>query len=147
MHRGNENEIILRMAKEVTVLGIEGAYLRGVRLEERNGAFTCTDVESWPLGGEAGETTSTADGTAAVATAAAGAWEDGGRSSSVNSAEMTVETVVEEDEPLARALRAAVKHFEQSEFTLSLPLSKLLEKSVRMPVEGGGRGERKRLEK
>jgi len=123
------------MAKEVTVLGIEGAYLRGVRLEERNGAFTCTDVESWPLGGEAGETTSTAEGTAAVATAAAGALEDGGRSSSVNSAEMTVETVVEEDKPLARALRAAVKHFEQSEFTLSLPLSKLLVKSVRMPVE------------
>ena len=123
------------MAKEVTVLGIEGAYLRGVRLEERNGAFTCTDVESWPLGGEAGETTSTAEGTAAVATAAAGALEDGGRSSSVDSAEMTVESVVEEDKPLARAFRAAAKHFEQSEFTLSLPLSKLLVKSVRMPVE------------
>ena len=37
------------MAKEVTVLGIEGAFLRGVRLEERNGAFVCTEVESWPL--------------------------------------------------------------------------------------------------
>ena len=123
------------MAKEVTVLGIEGAFLRGVRLEERNGAFTCTDVESWPLGEESGETTLTAEETAAVATAVVGALDDGGRSSSVNSAEMTVETVVEEDKPLARALRAAVKHFEQSEFTLSLPLSKLLVKSVRMPVE------------
>ena len=41
------------MAKEVTVLGIEGAFLRGVRLEERNGAFTCADVASWPLAEEA----------------------------------------------------------------------------------------------
>ena len=61
MHRGDENEIIKRMAKEVTVLGIEGAFLRGVRLEERNGAFVCADVASWPLAeeapdGDAGET-------------------------------------------------------------------------------------------
>ena len=122
------------MAKEVTVLGIESAFLRGVRLEERNGAFTCTDVESWPLGEEPAETTLTAEETAAVATAVAGALGDG-RSSSADSAEMTVETVAEEDKPLARAFRAAVKHFEQSEFILSLPLSKLLVKSVRMPVE------------
>ena len=122
------------MAKEVTVLGIEGAFLRGVRLEERNGAFTCVDVESWPLGDEPAETTLTADETAAVAAAVVGALDDG-RSSSVDSAEMTVETVAEEDKPLARALRAAAMHFEQSEFTLSLPLSKLLVKSVRMRVE------------
>ncbi|MBQ6008229.1 MAG: hypothetical protein IJL17_06805, partial [Kiritimatiellae bacterium] len=112
------------MAKEVTVLGIEGAFLRGVRLEERNGAFTCTDVESWPLGEEAGE--GNAGETPAVASA-------GETPATPNDA--PVETVVEEDKPLARALRAAVKHFEQSEFTLSLPLSKLLVKSVRMPVE------------
>ena len=42
---------------------------------------------------------------------------------------------MEEDKPLARALTAAVKHFGQSEFTLALPLSKLLLKCVRMPVE------------
>ena len=113
MHRGNENEIILRMAKEVTVLGIESAFLRGVRLEERNGAFTCTDVESWPLGEEPAETTLTAEETAAVATAVVGALDDG-RSSSADSVGMTVETVVEEDKPLARAFRAAAKHFEQT---------------------------------
>ena len=122
------------MAKEVTVLGIEGAFLRGVRLEERNGAFTCTDAASWPLGEEPAETTLTAEETAAVAAAVVGALDDG-RSSSADSAGMTVETVVEEDKPLARAFRAAAKHFEQTEFTLSLPLSKLLVKSVRMPVE------------
>ena len=122
------------MAKEVTVLGIEGAFLRGVRLEERNGAFTCAEVESWPLVVEAPETALTAEETAAVAAAVVDALDDG-RSSPVGSAEVTVETVAEEDKPLARALRAAVKHFGQSEFTLSLPLSKLLVKSVRMPVE------------
>ena len=122
------------MAKEVTVLGIEGAYLRGVRLEERNGAFTCVEVESWPLVEEAPETALTAEETAAVAAAVVDALDDG-RSSPVDSAEVTVETVSEEDKPLARALRAAVKHFGQSEFSLSLPLSKLLVKCVRMPVE------------
>ena len=122
------------MAKEVTVLGIEGAYLRGVRLEERNGAFTCVEVESWPLVEEAPETALTAEETAAVAAAVVDALDDG-RSSPVDSAEVTVETVAEEDKPLARALRAAVKHFGQSEFSLSLPLSKLLVKCVRMPVE------------
>ena len=33
------------MAKEVTVLGIEGGYLHGVRLEERNGAYECAAAE------------------------------------------------------------------------------------------------------
>ena len=37
------------MAKEVTVLGIEGGYLHGVRLEERNGAYECAAAESWPI--------------------------------------------------------------------------------------------------
>ena len=107
------------MAKEVTVLGIEGAFLRGVRLEERNGAFTCADVASWPLaeevpGGDAGETPASPPDLLE---------------------EAPVETVVEEDKPLARALREAVKHFGQTEFTLAIPLSKLLVKGMRLPVE------------
>ena len=115
------------MAKEVTVLGIEGAFLRGVRLEERNGAFTCVDVESWPLGDEAGE--GDAGETPATLT-------DAGDAPATPEDDAPVETVAEEDKPLARAFREAAKRFEQSEFTLSLPLSKLLVKSVRMPVEG-----------
>ena len=50
------------MAKEVTVLSIEGSFLRGVRLEERNGAFECADVESWPLAEEAPEAAAEASG-------------------------------------------------------------------------------------
>ena len=114
------------MAKQVTVLGIEGQFLRGVRLEERNGAFTCVDVASWPLVEEAPEAALTGEETAAAL--------DDGRSSA-GSAEVTAETVMEEDKPLARALREAAKHFGQTEFTLSLPLSKLLVKGVRMPIE------------
>ena len=118
------------MAKEVTVLGIEGAFLRGVRLEERNGAFTCTDAESWPLKEDAGgASASLADGMSA---APGGAGEAPAVPADFDA---PVETVAEEDKPLARAFREAAKRFEQSEFTLSLPLSKLLVKSVRMPVE------------
>ena len=107
------------MAKEVTVLGIEGAFLRGVRLEERNGAFTCADVASWPLAEEA------PDGDAGETPAAPPDLLE----------EAPVETVAEEDKPLARALREAVKHFGQTEFTLAIPLSKLLVKGMRLPVE------------
>ena len=107
------------MAKEVTVLGIEGAFLRGVRLEERNGAFVCADVASWPLAEES------PDGDASETPAAQPDLLE----------EAPVETVAEEDKPLARALREAVKHFGQTEFTLAIPLSKLLVKGMRLPVE------------
>ena len=112
------------MAKEVTVLSIEGSFLRGVRLEERNGAFECADVESWPLAEEAPEAAAETPGAPEEDVLAAPPSDDA-----------PVETVMEEDKPLARALTAAVKHFDQSEFTLALPLSKLLLKCVRMPVE------------
>ena len=112
------------MAKEVTVLSIEGSFLRGVRLEERNGAFECADVESWPLAEEASEAAAEASGTPEEDVLAAPVPDDA-----------PVETVFEEDKPLTRALAAAAKHFGQTEFTLALPLSKLLLKCVRMPVE------------
>ena len=136
------------MAKEVTVLGIEGAFLRGVRLEERNGAFVCAEVEAWPLvaGAEdgtsaaasAGETPATPIGEApatSIDETPAAPVGDQVASPIDFPEDAPVEAVAEEDKPLARALREAVKHFGQSEFTLSLPLSKLLVKSVRMPVE------------
>ena len=99
------------MAKEVTVLSIEGSFLRGVRLEEQNGAFECADVESWPLAEEAPET----------AAEASGAHEEGVLAAPPSD-DAPVETVMEEDKPLARALTAAVKQFGQSEFTPALPL-------------------------
>ena len=100
------------MAKEVTVLSIEGSFLRGVRLEERNGAFECADVESWPLAEEAPEAVAEASGAPEEDVLAAPPSDDA-----------PVETVMEEDKPLARALTAAVKHFGQTEFTIALPLS------------------------
>ena len=96
------------MAKEVTVLGIEGAFLRGVRLEERNGAFVCTEVESWPLVAGA------ADGTSAVAAAGetpatptetlpASPMGDQPATSADFSEEAPVEAVAEEDKACPRA--------------------------------------------
>ncbi|MBR0067608.1 MAG: hypothetical protein IJQ00_08425, partial [Kiritimatiellae bacterium] len=134
------------MAKEVTVLGIEGAFLRGVRLEERNGAFVCTEVESWPLVAGAADVTSAAASAGETPAAPMGsqpaipmgsqpATPIDSATSADFSEEAPVEAVAEEDKPLARALRAAAKHFEQSEFSLAIPLSKLLVKGVRMPVE------------
>ena len=129
------------MAKEVTVLGIEGAFLRGVRLEERNGAFVCTEVESWPLVPGAADVTSAAASAGETPAAPMGsqpaipmgsqpaipmgsqpATPIDSATSADFSEEAPVEAVAEEDKPLARALRAAAKHFEQSEFSLAIPL-------------------------
>ncbi|MBQ4198582.1 MAG: hypothetical protein II649_01750 [Kiritimatiellae bacterium] len=111
------------MAKEVTVLGIEGGFLHGVRLEERNGAYERTAAESWPL--EAAQSDAPPEGGDASEVALPGDDSDG----------KAVETVVEEDKPLARAIKAAAEFFGQNEFALSLPLSKLLVKGFGVPVE------------
>jgi len=108
------------MAKQVTVLGLEGDTLRGVRLDMVGDGFVRGPVESWPLAGqsapkgetEAAEEFAEADGDA-VAT----------------------EEVVDEDKPLARAFRAAAQVFGTNEVVLSLPLSKFLVKTVRLPAE------------
>lgn len=108
------------MAKQVTVLGLEGSTLRGVRLDVVGDGFVRGAVESWPLVEPAvpdGETSpaeeSAVDGGDAVATS----------------------VVVDEDRPLARAFRAAARTFGTNEFVLSLPLSKFLVKCVRLPAE------------
>lgn len=107
------------MAKIVTVLGIDGEFLRGVRLEEKGGGFVCAEVESWPLAADEPEASDAA--AAEILDAPAD--------------DAPVESVVEEDKPLARAFKAAAKYFGQTEFTLALPLSKLLMKGVRLPAE------------
>jgi len=111
------------MAKEVTVLGIEGGYLHGVRLEERNGAYECAASESWPI-----EDEQPAAEPEAGETSEASAQKD-------DAGEDSADAVAEEDKPLARAFKAAAEFFEQREFALTLPLSKLLVKCVRMPLE------------
>ena len=107
------------MANQVTVLGLEGDTLRGVRLEAAGEDFARASAEAWPL--------------AAQGTAEEGA-PDGGEQAAAEEASATG-TVVEEDKPLARAFRAAAVAFGTREFVLSLPLSKLLVKTVRLPME------------
>lgn len=108
------------MAKQVTVLGLEGDMLRGVRLDMVGDGFARGTVEAWPLveqvvtEGEGDPVDVQAEGReVAVAT----------------------EEVVDEDKPLARAFRAAARNFGTNEVVLSLPLSKLLVKTVRLPAE------------
>ncbi len=108
------------MAKQVTVLGLEGDTLRGVRLDAHGDGFVRGPVESWPLVASDVSTDEEVLGDGIVA--------DGG----VDSA---TETIVDEDRPLARAFRAAAKFFGTNEFVLSLPLSRLLVKTVRLPAE------------
>ncbi len=104
------------MAKQVTVLGLEGDTLRGVRLDAAGEDFVRGSAEAWPL----------------VAPEPA---DEGVPGDGEAEAEPAAETVVEEDKPLARAFRAAAMAFGTREFVLSLPLSKLLVKTVRLPVE------------
>ena len=106
------------MAKQVTVLGLEGDALRGVRLDAAGDGFVRGLAEVWPL----------------VAPVDA---EDGVPSDaeSVEPAAAATEVVADEDKPLARAFRAAAKAFGTNEFVLSLPLSKFLVRSVRLPAE------------
>lgn len=104
------------MAKQVTVLGLEGDTLRGVRLDAAGEDFARGSAEAWPL----------------VAPEPADEGAPGDEEAEETS---PAGTVVEEDKPLARAFRAAATAFGTREFVLSLPLSKLLVKTVRLPVE------------
>ena len=104
------------MAKQVTVLGLEGTVLRGVSLAVEGEHPQRGAEDFWPLtaaGDQPGEETPEET-----------AGEDA-----------PTENVAEEDKPLARAFRAAVAKFGTREFTLSLPLSRLLVKMVRLPAE------------
>ena len=107
------------MPKEVTVLGLEGSVLRGLRLEENGKQFDVAASETWsiaaaPVSPEASE--NPADGELPEDPAAAAPEET-------------------EVDRLAAAFAAAVQTFGTHEFVLSLPLSKLLVETVRVPVE------------
>ncbi|MGN0846674.1 MAG: hypothetical protein ACI4RA_04735 [Kiritimatiellia bacterium] len=108
------------MAKQVIVLGLEGSTLRGVRLDAVGDEFQRGAVEAWPLVVEEEQGDEAAEGADFTVEEEAPA---------------ATEEIADADKPLARALRAAVKAFGTHEFVLSLPLSKLLVKTVRLPVE------------
>jgi len=109
---------MFRMAKQVTVLGLADRVLRGVRLDEAGEALVRGSEEAWPLVDEPAAGEAGAEGEAGL--------EDG--------TEATAEVVVE-DRPLVRAFRAAAAAFGTREFVLSVPLSRLLVKAVRLPAE------------
>lgn len=103
------------MNKEVTVLAIEGEFLRGVRLGGDDGAWERTAEECWPLSVQADGAVEAAEGGEADAAAR--------------------EETVAADRPLVRAFREAAERFGCREFVLSLPLSSLLVKPMRIPAE------------
>ena len=106
------------MAKQVTVLGLGNEILRGVRLDEAGEALVRGSEEAWPLVDEP------ADGEGELGADA--------------SAEAPTAEVVVEDRPLVRAFKAAAARFGTREFVLSVPLSRLLVKAVRLPAEARG---------
>ena len=105
------------MAKQVTVLGLAGSVLRGVRLDEAGEALVRGAEEAWPL------VEAPAEGDA-----------DGAGEAEPAEVDATAEVVVE-DRPLVRAFRSAATAFGTREFVLSVPLSRLLVKAVRLPAE------------
>lgn len=105
------------MAKQVTVFGVEGGTLRGVRLDAAGEDFARASAEAWPL-------------------AAPAPPDDAAGDAALDAdAPPSDAAVVEEDRPLARALRAAAVAFGTREVVLSLPLAKMLVRVVRLPVE------------
>ena len=122
------------MAKEVTVLSLEGKLLRGVRLAESGGGFARQLAETWTLDPGTGEE-SGADAQDRVPPAAdgndadmderrLGGEEDGAESDASTSADL-----------VAQALHEAATAFKTREFILSVPLSRLLVKVIRVPVD------------
>ena len=104
------------MPKEVTVLGLEGSVLRGIRLEESGKGFAVSASEAWDTAAPEEDVSEAQDGAEP-------------QPESVDAVE---ETAIDR---LAGAFAAAVQTFGTHEFVLSLPLSRLLIETVRVPVE------------
>ena len=110
------------MPKEVTVLGLEGSVLRGLRLEESGKEFAVASSETWSIAA-ASDLPETPENPEVPESP--GAPEDPESAAPEESAV----------DRLAGAFAAAVQMFGTHEFVLSLPLSKLLVETVRVPVE------------
>ena len=107
------------MKNSITVLGVEAEGIRGIRLAAEGTAWRVADDAFWPIGG----TAAAADGSAGEAIA-----QEGGAQ--------------QEDAPepdryaaLVEALAAASKRFGTREVVLAMPLSGLLVRVARTPVE------------
>ena len=103
------------MPKEVTVLGLEGSVLRGVRLTESGKDLEVSTSETWDISApEKPEVPENPE--------------------NLDSAEAEGDAVSAIDR-MAGAFAAAVQTFGTHEFVLSLPLSRLLVETIRVPVE------------
>ena len=116
------------MAKEVTVLSLEGKILRGVRLAESGGTFSRQVAEAWSLDAatdaqEGGGPVEGADAQERVPP------EDGA------DAQEDMLPGEAETDLLAQAFHDAAAAFNTREFILSLPLSRLLVKVIRVPLD------------
>jgi len=113
--------------KSITVLGVEADGIRGVRLEESGADWNCIDSGFWPIGAgrrvEDDATRKDADGN--------------GREESSLAADEVDGSLSPDDRYAATvdALTDAAKRFGTNEVVLSMPLSSLLVKVARTPVE------------
>ena len=113
------------MKKSITVLGIEADGIRGVRLEESGADWNCVDSEFWPIGsGRRVEDN-------------APYLKDGDdRADSHHVAEEEVSLSADDRyAATVEALKDASKRFGANEVVLSMPLSSLLVKVSRTPVD------------
>lgn len=123
------------MAKEVTVLSLEGKYLRGVRLAESGGTLSRPVAETWSLSADGpGAQGSVPSGDGADSRPEAGGSRSGETGDTANEQEgiPTEETAAD---LLAQSLGEAAATFKTREFILSVPLSRLLVKVIRIPVD------------
>ena len=119
------------MAKEVTVLSLEGKFLRGVRIAESGGTLSRPIAETWSLAAE-GES-----GEGAASPNDASAQDEGGEgaASPADGVEGDASDALGEADLLAQALHEASATFKTREFILSVPLSRLLVKVLRVPLD------------
>ncbi len=118
------------MAKEETVLSLEGNFLRGIRLTESGGTFERQMEASWTfdVAAAAGGDGEAPDGSGETGDSPT----DAAASADGKDAESDVPAVAD---LLAQAFHEAATAFKTREFILSVPLSRLLVKVLRLPVD------------
>lgn len=124
------------MKKSITVLGVEADGIRGVRLEESGADWNCIDSEFWPIGGGRRVEDNALRQDASAPDNDPRQKDGDGVAASPQSDED--EAVVSSDDRYAAtvdALTEAAKRFGTNEVVLSMPLSSLLVKVARTPVE------------
>lgn len=108
------------MKKQITVLGVEAGGVRGIRLEQNGAEWKRADSAFWPF---------------AVETPSAG---DTDASASLSDLSETGDAKDDVYSGMVEAFSEAAKRFGTREVVLSVPLSKLLVKIFRSPIDDSG---------